>query len=202
MKSLKLIIFLFLFVPQISKAEPFLLGAHLLVNSLAQKFLPGYEPTTFHGPFVGINFPFMYERNEPYKIAGDSEGSTETGFGFSGGYHFVASQTHSISLELFRNDTRYKDQTSFEGRDIIDGIGLRFRWKLLVLKAGYANHGFKNEADKYDNGYYTGVGVEIGLGRLTLYTEVTDYFLEDRDKHLAGFDLGLRWAFKGREGGI
>ncbi len=186
---------LFILVSTVVRAEPLLLGAHVLLNGLASKYLPDHRPTTFHGPYLGVNYGWKYELNSIYKSNSNSEGSNRGSFGALAGYQFLNTELWDFSLEIFRKYVDYKDASNYEGEDTIDGGGLRIHYSMLVFKIGYAVHGFKNFENYYDGGYYTGFGLEYVFANVGVYFELTDYYVGDRDKHLAGFDLGFKYYF-------
>jgi hypothetical protein len=185
-----------------ARAEPILLGTHLLLNGLAAKYLPDHRPTSYHGPYVGLNYGFKYELNRLYKTSSSSEGSDRGSLGFILGYQFLNTEVWDFSLEAFRQLVDYKDVNDNEGEDTIDGAGLRIHYSVLVFKLGFAVHGFKGSEDYYDAGYYTGFGMEYVLGRVGVSAELTDYYISDRDKHLSGFEVGLKYYFDNSTGAL
>ncbi|MBI2521779.1 MAG: hypothetical protein HYV97_15290 [Bdellovibrio sp.] len=196
----KIILIILLSYPMSAVAEPLLLGAHLLLNSLASNYLPDHRPTSYHGPFLGMSYGWKYELSSMYKINPNTEGSDKGSLGFIAGYQFLCTETWDFSLEVFRHLVDYKDASNFEGEDTIDGIGFRLNYTVLVFKLGYASHGFKGSDNYYDGGYYTGFGLEYVLANVGINFEMTDYYVGDRDKHLSGFDFSLRYYFDNSAG--
>ena len=183
-------------------AEPLLLGTHLALNALASKYLPDHRPTSYHGPYVGINYGWKYELSSIYKTNANTEGSDRGSIGFTLGYQFLNTEAWDFSVEIFRQLIDYKDAGNNEGEDTLDGGGLRFHYHVLVFKLGYAVHGFKGSDNYYDAGYYTGFGLEYVLGNVGLSIEMTDYFAGDRQKHLSGFEVGLKYYFDNSTGAL
>ena len=190
-----LLILLIVFNSATVNAEPVLLGLHVLLNGLATKYLPGHEPTSYHGPYIGLNYGWKYELSDLYKVSSSSEGSDRGSAGATLGYQFLRTESWDFSVEIFRQLVDYKDKNNFEGEDTIDGFGFRLNYGILALKFGYAIHGFKDSANYYDGGYYTGFGLEYVLQTVSVYFELTDYYVGDRNLHIAGFDVGIKYFF-------
>lgn len=78
-----------------AKADPFL-ATHLLLNTLAVKYLPGYESTSGHGAFISGTHGYRYELGESFNTGSDTEGSIKNSPGFGAGYQFLNSTSHKL----------------------------------------------------------------------------------------------------------
>lgn len=190
----KLLASLLLLVSFSAHADLFL-ATHLLLNTLAAKFLPDYESTTFHGPYVGITYGYRFELGEAYKLGSDTEGSEKTSPGLALGYQFLQSSSHKLALTYDRKYAKYQTINELEGEDVIDSFGVRFNWGLMAFKFGWASHAFEDQDNKHDAGSYTGIGFDIWAGQWSFYMDLTNYYLEDRKEHITGGDVGLRYNF-------
>ncbi|HAZ13414.1 MAG: hypothetical protein A2X86_14680 [Bdellovibrionales bacterium GWA2_49_15] len=198
--SKKLVLIFLMIFPVSVMAEPLLLGAHLLLSGLASNYLPDNRPTSYHGPFLGLNYGWKYELSSLYKINPNTEGSNRGSLGFDAGYQFLCTDSWDFGVEIFRHLVDYKNAGNFEGEDTIDGVGVRVNYTVLVFKLGFASHGFKDTDNYYDAGYYTGFGLEYVFANVGISFEMTDYYVGDRQKHLSGFDVGLRYYFDNSTG--
>jgi hypothetical protein len=197
--KLILLLFLVLFSGKVS-AEPILLATHLLLNAFAVKYIPGYESTTYHGPYLGLTGGYFYERGEFLKTGSGTEGARKLSPGIDGGYQFLHTPSHKLSFEAFHKIANFQGVNEYRNRDTIDGCGIRFAFKVFALKFGYSLHTFKEVENKHDAGMYMGMGIEYSFGKVTVYLDLTDHKLEEQDTHMAGADLGIRYIFaKGLE---
>ena len=172
-----------------------LLGAHLLINSLAVKYLPEYAATTFHGPFVAMDYGYLYERGEIFKLGDDTKGSRKPSFGFKLGYQFLRSESHKLAFVYSRKWVNFQGRSGLEGDNTMDSFGMRFNIGTLALKFGWTSHGFDELENKHDAGIYLGIGLDIYLANYSLYVDLTSHYLEERDEHIAGGDIGFRYSF-------
>jgi hypothetical protein len=197
MKKLILIFsFTMCFIPA-AKADLFL-ATHLLLNTVASKYLPEYKSTTFHGPYIGGSYGYRYEVGDAYKSGSDTEGTEKPSHTLSAGYHFLKSDSHKLAITYDRAFTKYQTEEELEGEDTIDSFGFRFNWGLFAFKMGWSNHAFDDESDnKHDGGTFTGIGFDLFFGKFSVFFDLTDHYLEERKKHIAGGDFGLRYSFGG-----
>jgi hypothetical protein len=185
-----------MFIPT-AKADLFL-ATHLLLNTFAAQYLPEYKSTTFHGPYLGASYGYRYELGDAYKLGSETEGTEKPSFTMSAGYHFLKSDSHKFAITYDRIFSRYKSENDIEGDDTIDSFGLRFNWGLLAFKMGWSNHAFDGEDEnRHDAGAFTGIGFDLFFGNFSLFMDITDHYLEERKKHIAGGDFGMRYSFGG-----
>ena len=194
----KVVIFLLLVTFPVM-ADPFL-AAHIILNSLAAKYLPDYESTTYHGFYIGGTYGYRWELGEAYKTGGDTEGSTENSPGFSAGYQFLRSPSHKFALTFDRKWANYQTKDEVENKDVIDSWGMRVNFGILAFKLGWSSHAFENSSNKHDGGAFTGFGIDFYFKKISIYFDITDHYLEDRGEHIAGGDIGLRYSFGDSEG--
>lgn len=191
---MKVLALLALFISFSAKADPFL-ATHLILNALAVKYLPQYEGSTHHGAFVALDYGYRYEQGEPYKLGAKTEGSHKPSYGLRLGYQFLRTETHRLGVVYSRKYAKFITKAGNEDSDTIDSLGMRLNWGVFAIKFGWASHGFKNQTNKYDAGVYTGIGFDIDYGRISIYFDLTDHYLEEREQHMAGGDIGIRYAF-------
>lgn len=182
----------------VARADLFL-ATHLILNSLASSYLPEYKSTTFHGPYIGGSYGYRWELGDAYKMGSETEGSIKTSWTMSAGYHFLKSDSHKFAITYDRGFMKYEGENEIEGEDTIDSFGLRFNIGMLAFKLGWSNHAFKDDPDnKHDGGTFTGIGFDLFFNHFSLFMDITDHYLEDRKKHIAGGDFGLRYSFGGQ----
>jgi len=179
---------------QTAQASPFL-AIHIFLNSLASKYLPGWQPSSAQGPYVAYNHGFLYEQGSAYKTGSGTRGSGKPSMGLDLGYLFLRSESHQLGIEVFRKYINFQADGAREGEDVVDGGGLRLTWGVLGFKAGYSVHRFDLEANHYDAGFYTGFGLEFGHERWSVFLDLTSHHLVEHERHMAGIDLGLRYYF-------
>lgn len=197
MKLLIKFFLIFLLTLSTASADIFL-ATHLLLNSVAVKYLPQYKSTTFHGPYLGASYGYRYEVGDAYKLGSETEGTEKPSYTINAGYHFLKSDSHKLAITYDRAFVNYKAEDDFEGEDTIDSFGLRFNWGLFAIKFGWSNHAFEDDTDnKHDGGAFTGIGFDLFIDKFSIYFDITDHYLEDRKQHIAGGDIGLRYSFGG-----
>lgn len=194
---LKIVLFLSLLGASYPAKADLFLATHLLLNTLATKFLPNYESTTFHGPYLGLTYGYRFELGDSYKLGSDTEGSEKTSPGISLGYQFLRSASHKLAVTYDRKYAKYQTENEVEGEDVIDSFGFRFNWGLMAFKLGWSSHAFEDSDNRHDAGAYTGIGFDLYAGQWSFYMDLTDHYLEDRGEHIAGGDIGLRYSFGG-----
>lgn len=191
----KIVLFMALFIYQpIAKADIFL-ATHLLLNALAVKYMPDYESTSFHGPTVSLDYGYRYEQGEAYKLGKNTEGSHQPSYGLRLGYQFLNTETHKLAFVYARKYATFVGKSQNESKDVIDSFGMRLNFGPLAIKFGWSSHGFKEDANKYDAGVYTGIGFDIYYGKLSIYMDLTSHYLEEREQHMAGGDIGIRYCW-------
>ena len=197
MTKIKFLCFSIIFLFNINTAQAdFFLATHLLLNTLAVKYLPSYESTTAHGAFITGNHGYRYELGDSFKTGSDTEGSEKSSPGIGAGYQFLNSTSHKFSIVYQRKFAKYQTINEVEGSDTIDSFGFRFNWGLLAFKFGWSNHAFDDDTDnKHDGGSYSGIGFDLYYKRISFYMDLTDHYLEDRKIHIAGGDIGFRYHF-------
>lgn len=197
MKNLFTFIFILIITSNSARADLFL-ATHLLLNTAAAKYLPDYKSTTFHGPYLGISHGYRYELGDAYKLGAETEGSEKSSYTLSAGYHFLKSDSHKFAITYDRAFTNYQSEEEVEAEDTIDSFGLRFNYGLLAFKMGWSNHAFEDDTkNKHDGGVFTGIGFDLYFGSISIFMDITDHYLEERKKHIAGGDFGLRYSFGG-----
>lgn len=197
MKKITVVVLCLIANIQSANADLFL-ATHLLLNTVAASYLPDYKSTTFHGPYLGVSHGFRYEVGEAYKTGSETEGSQKNSFGLSAGYHFLKSESHKFAITYDRAFTNYQTEEELEGEDTIDSFGFRFNWGLFAFKMGWSNHAFDDETDnKHDGGAFTGIGIDLFYKSFSVFLDLTDHYLEERKKHIAGGDFGIRFSFGG-----
>jgi hypothetical protein len=92
-----------------------------------------------------------------------------------------------------RKYAKYIGKDKVEQDDVIDSFGLRLNFKILALKFGWSTHAFDGQTNKHDAGVYTGVGFDFVMGKWLIYMDLTSHYLEERDQHMAGGDIGIRY---------
>lgn len=185
---------MFLFTPH-AKADIFL-ATHLLLNSAAVKFLPNYTSTTAHGAYMSGTYGYRFEQGDSFKTGSHTQGSEKSSPGFGLGYQLLHSDSHKLALDYHRTVAQYQGANDEQGEDIIDSFGIRFNFGLLAFKLGWSGHKFNSDDDnQHDGGTYTGVGFDLYFKRFSVYMDLTNYYLEDRKKHIAGGDIGFRYHF-------
>lgn len=199
MKKL-LIISLILSYSVKARADIFL-ATHLLLSGLATKYIPDYAANTSYGPYAGVTYGFRYEVGDSYKTGDDTEGSEKQSPGIVLGYHFLNADSHKLAITYDRKWAKFQTEDEVEGTNTIDSFGLRFNYKILAFKVGWSSHAFDNDDNKHDGGTFTGVGIDLYWGKFSIFMDITDHYLEDRKKHIAGGDLGVRWSFGSQAGG-
>lgn len=198
LQSIKFITLIVVTVSPFSQARADLfLATHVLLNTMAAKFLPDYESTSYHGPYITGTYGFRYELGDAYKTGSDTEGSEKSSPGFGLGYQFLRSSSHKLALTYDRKSVYYQTLDEVEGENVIDSFGMRFNWGMFAFKLGWSSHRFEDDSDgdEFDGGAYTGIGFDIYMGRFSVYMDITSHYLETRKKHIAGGDFGFRLSF-------
>lgn len=193
MKKVLVLVFA-LGVTPIAKADIFL-ATHLILNTLAVKYLPDYESTTFHGPTLSLDYGYRYEQGEAYKLGKYTKGSHKPSYGIRLGYQFLNTDTHRLAVVYARKYAKYIGKSKIEEEDVIDSFGMRLNFKILAIKFGWSTHAFEGQANKHDAGVYTGIGFDFVIGKVALYMDLTSHYLEERDQHMAGGDIGIRYIW-------
>lgn len=183
-----------LFIHTTAKADIFL-ATHLILNALAVKYVPDYESTSFHGPTTSIDYGYRYEQGEAYKLGKNTVGSKKPSYGIRLGYQFLSTETHKLAFVYARKYAKFIGKSKNEAEVTIDSFGMRLNFGILAIKFGWSSHGFEDTANKYDAGVYTGVGFDINYGKFSIYMDLTSHYLEERDQHMAGGDIGLRYSW-------